>query len=86
MINLIIRQVEKGYMVKIQEDKSLHTHSYLCDWIRDTGERLELIRYARNPEGNFRLDSAGNKIETRLNTILKSYISSIEGERYLTKV
>ena len=73
-------------LVEVRKNENLHKQTYLCDWIRDTEEELELVRYSKNAEGDFRLDARGNKIEIRIANIIKSNMIDLEGDRFITKV
>lgn len=85
MKDVMIKQLSSGtLMVAVQ--RQVDIQNFLCDWIRDTGESLELVRWSREPEGDIRKNMSGKNIEIVVKTILKENATDIQGSQYITRL
>ena len=85
MKDVMIKQLSSGtLMVTVQ--RQVDKQTFMCDWIRDTGKSLELVRWSREPEGNIRKDVSGKNKEIVVKTILKENATDIQGSQYITRL
>ena len=85
MKDVMIKQLSSGtLMVTVQRE--VDVQNFICDWIRDTGKSLELVRWSREPEGNIRKDTSGRNIEIVVKTILKENATDIQGLEHITRL